>query len=113
MKHNYLILLVLLVFVSCSEYQKAIKSNDSAVKYEVGKKGKYAKAIILFESLGATYRTNPDGEKMYFMFADSYFKQKQYLLSAYQYESYVASFPKSDRIEEAAFTAAKCYDIVS
>ena len=35
------------------------------------------------------------------------------MLSAYQYESYVASFPKSDRIEEAAFTAAKCYDIVS
>ncbi len=105
------------LFISCNEYQKAVKSGDNTVKYEVGKKyyekGKYNKTILLYESIGNAFRTNPKGEDMYYIFADSYYKRKQYLLAAHQYESFVSSYPKSEKIEEAAFLAAKCYNEVS
>lgn len=113
MNRIYGLLVVLLMLTSCNEYQKAIKSKENTQKYDVAIKmyeqQKYTKAIVLFESIGSSYRTKPEGEKMYFMFADSYYQKKQYLLAGYQFEAYVSSFPKSTRVEEAAFLSSKCY----
>lgn len=116
-KQFTLVFLLFLVLTSCSEYQKAVKSKDNDTKFKVGtqyyEKGKYAKTILLFESMGGAYRSHPDGEKMYYMFGDSYYKKKQYLLAAYQYETFVASFPKSEKLEECAYLSAKCYTFLS
>lgn len=116
-KQFVLIFVLFLMLTSCSEYQKAVKSKDNDTKFKVGtqyyEKGKYAKTILLFESMGGAYRTHPDGEKMYYIFGNSYYNKKQYLLAAYQYETLVSSFPKSEKVEECAFLSAKCYTFLS
>jgi outer membrane protein assembly factor BamD len=105
--------LLMVLFSSCNEYQKAIKSEDVAVKFDVATRkyeaGKYEKAIRLFEQIAPAYRGKPQAEKMFYMFAQSYYKTEQYYLSGYQFESFAALYPKSEKVEEAAFLSAKSY----
>ncbi len=106
-----------MLFYSCSEYQKALKSDDVAVKFEMATKlyesGKYSKAIRIFEIIAPAYRGKPQAEKMFYLFSQSYYKTKQYYLAAYQFESFVSSYPKSEKIEEAAFLGAKSHYMLS
>ena len=111
------LLLVVVFFYSCSDYQKALKSEDVSVKFEMATKlydeGKYAKAIRLFEEIAPAYRGKPQAEKMFYMFSQSYYKTHQYYLAGYQFESFASSYPKSEKVEEAAFLGAKSYSKLS
>ena len=117
MKKYIYIVLIILGFSSCSEYQKAIKSEDLTVKFDEAsklyEKGKYYKALTLFEQMAPSFRGKPEAEKMFYMFSQSYYKTKQYYLSGYQFESFAAGFPKSDNIEEASYLGAKSYTMLS
>ncbi len=117
MKKFLSVLLIVFVFASCSQYQKAIKSEDAGVKFNEAvrqyDKGKYNKAIRLFEMIAPTYRGKPAAEKMFYLFAQSYYKTEQYYLAGYQFESFVSSYPKSEKVEEAAFLGAKSYSMLS
>ena len=68
--------------------------------------GEYRKANRLLEQIIPKYRGKPQAQRIIFFFAESYFQIKSYNLAAYQYENFVKSFPKSDRIQEASFKAA-------
>jgi outer membrane protein assembly factor BamD len=111
-----LFLLVVLV-ISCGEYQKALKTEDVAVKFEMATKlydtGKYNDAIRLIEQIAPAYRGKPQAEKLFYMFSQSYYKTKQYYLAAYQFESFVSGYPKSEKAEEAAYLGAKCFSMLS
>ena len=117
MKKFIIIVLIVVGFSSCNEYQKALKTEDVAVKFEEATKqyesGKYSKAIRLFEQIAPSYRGKPQAEKMFYMFSQSYYKTKQYYLSGYQFESFAAGYPKSDKIEEASYLGAKSYSMLS
>jgi outer membrane protein assembly factor BamD len=111
-----LFLLVVLV-TSCGEYQRALKSEDVAVKFEMATRlydtGKYNDAIRLIEQIAPAYRGKPQAEKLFYMFSQSYYKTKQYYLAAYQFESFVSGYPKSEKAEEAAYLGAKCFSMLS
>jgi outer membrane protein assembly factor BamD len=47
------------------------------------------------------------------MFAQSYYKTKQYYLAGYQFESFVSGYPKSEKIQESAYLGAKSYSMLS
>lgn len=117
MKKIISLLLLVAFFCSCSEYQKALKSEDFAAKYKLAdtlyKQQKYSKAIRLFEQVVPQYRGKPQGEKVIYMFAQSYYKTKQYYLGAYQFESFVSGYPKSEKVQEAAYLGAICYTKLS
>ncbi len=117
MKKFISIVLILVVFSSCSEFQKALKSEDIAVKFDVAtkqyEKGKYEKAIRLFEQIAPSYRGKPQAEKMFFMYAQSFYKTKQFYSAGYQFESFVSSYPKSQKIEEASYLGAFCFSKLS
>lgn len=117
MKKIVSLLLFVILFSSCSEYQKALKKDDVAVKFEMGTKlydaGNYTKAIRLFEQIAPAYRGKPQAEKLFYMFAQSYYKTKQYYLAGYQFESFVSAYPKSEKVQEAAFLGAKSYSMLS
>jgi outer membrane protein assembly factor BamD len=117
MKKIVSLLLFVILFSSCSEYQKALKNEDVAIKFEMGTKlydaGEYTKAIRLFEQIAPAYRGKPQAEKLFYMFAQSYFKTKQYYLAGYQFESFVSGYPKSEKIQEAAYLGAKSYSMLS
>ena len=108
-----LILLLGLTSVSCSDYQKLLNSDDTPTKYKEAEvyynNGEYRKANSLLEQILPKYRGKPQAQRVIFFFADSYFQTKSYYLAAYQYENFVKTFPKSDRVQEATFKAAKSY----
>ena len=113
MKKIVSLLIVVVLFCSCSDYQKALKNEDVAAKFEIATKmyeaGKYSKAIRLFEQLAPTYRGKPQAEKLFYMFSQSYYKTKQYYLAGYQFESFVSGYPRSEKVQEAAFLGAYSY----
>lgn len=117
MKKFISILLILVVFSSCSEFQKALKSEDIGVKFDVAtrqyEKGNYSKAIRLFEQIAPSYRGKPQAEKMFYMYAQSFYKTKQYYSAGYQFESFVSSYPKSEKKEESAYLAAISFSKLS
>ena len=47
------------------------------------------------------------------MYSQSYFKTKQYYSSGYQFESFVTSYPKSEKVEEASYLGALSYTKLS
>ena len=109
--------LLVVLLSSCSEYQKALKSEDVAVKFDMATKlydtEKYDDAIRLIEQIAPTYRGKPQAEKLFYMFSQSYYKTKQYYLASYQFESFVSGYPKSEKVEEASYLGAKSLAIQS
>lgn len=111
------ILLAILTLSSCSQYQKALKSDDVEFKTKVFtaqiEKKKYSKAIRLFEQYATSYRGKPQGESAFFNYAKALYATKQYISAAYQFESFASSYPKSVNAEEASFFGAESYSKVS
>lgn len=113
MKKLVYILLAVLVFNSCSDFQKVMKSEDIALKFKTGEElynnGKYSKANRLFEQIVPKYRGKPQAEKLMYLHAMCFYKLEQYYLSGYRFEQFVSSYPKSEKVEEAAYLSAKSY----
>lgn len=117
MKKTLLFAIISIFLGSCSPFQKALKSEDSAVKYveaeKLYNKGKLNKAIQLFEQLQSSYKGKPQAEKMFYMYSQSLYKTKQYYAAGYQFEKFASSYPKSEKLEEAAYLGAFCYSKLS
>lgn len=113
MKNLFYILITFLVFTSCSDYQKALKSEDVAVKFKMGEQlyneGKFNKASRLFEQILPAYRGKPQAEKLMFLDADCYFQTGQEYLAGYKFERFASSYPKSEKVEEAYYKSAISY----
>ncbi len=120
MKKAILLAAVLMLTVSCGEYQELLKSDDSGKKYsyaeelyneaqESGDKRKYRKALRLFEQIVPEYRGKPQGEKLSFLFANTYYELGDYYLSSYEFERFQQSYPNSEKVEEAAFKKARSF----
>ena len=117
MKKIFALFAAVVFLSSCSEYQKALKSEDVAVKFVSATKmydaKKYGKAIRLFEQIAPAYKGKPQAERMFYMYSQSLYKTEQYYLAGYQFESFVSSYPKSEKIEEASFLGAKSFTFLS
>ena len=113
MKNLFYILITFTVLSSCSEYQKALKSEDIATKFKMGeelyKEGKFAKANKLFALIVPNYRGKPQAEKLMYLYSNSFYQMKDYYVAGYQFERFASSYPKSEKLEEASFISAKSY----
>ena len=106
------------ILLSCNEYQKLLNSTDNDTdKYNAAEKyyndGEFRRANALIEQLIPSYRGKPQGERLVFFFADSYFQIKLYYSAAIQFENFIKSYPNSQRIQEAYFMEAKSYYMLS
>lgn len=117
MKKLFYILTLTLVFTSCSKYQRALKSEDLSEKFTVGAEmyeaGKYNKANRIFVQIVPKYRGRPQAEKLMYMYSKTFYFNKEYYTANYQMERFVNSYPKSEKVEEIAFLAAKSYYNIS
>tara|TARA_R110002050_G_scaffold74772_5_gene160223 strand:+ start:35816 stop:36643 length:828 start_codon:yes stop_codon:yes gene_type:complete len=117
MKNLFYILITFTVLSSCSEYQKALKSEDIATKFKMGeelyKEGKFAKANKLFALIVPNYRGKPQAEKLMYLYSNSFYQMKDYYVAGYQFERFASSYPKSEKLEEASFISAKSYYMLS
>lgn len=102
---------------SCSEYQKMLKETDISKKYEFAEKsyqeGDYKKANRILEQVAPQFVGKPQGERVLFFLADSYFKIGDYNFAGYQFERFLKSYPRSDKAGEASFLGAKSYYMLS
>ncbi|MDA0176879.1 MULTISPECIES: outer membrane protein assembly factor BamD [Mesoflavibacter] len=117
MKHLIYILVALVFFNSCSEYQKVLKSEDIAAKFQLGEQlyneGKYTKANRLFEQIVPAYRGKPQAEKLMFLYADTYYQTGEEYLAGYQFERFTSAYPRSEKLEEAYYKSAMSYAALS
>ena len=90
---NYLVVVLLFLILGCSDYQKALKSEDPGVKNKLAQSlyedGKYRKAAQLYEQLKASYRGKPQAERIIFFYANALLETKNYILAAYEFETFV------------------------
>ena len=114
----FIIVFLSSILLSCNEYQKLLNSTDNNTdKYNAAEKyyndGEFRRANALIEQLIPSYRGKPQGERLVFFFADSYFQTKLYYSAAIQFENFIKSYPNSQRIQEAYFMEAKSYYMLS
>ena len=112
---KYILLSVLLL--SCNTYQKLLNSKETAPKLKAAQKyyddGEYRRANRLYEQIIPSYRGKPQAQRLIYFFANSHYQMGNYILAAYQFESFVKSFPRSEKLVEANFMIAKCYYMLS
>jgi len=108
----FIVLILSTVIMSCSPYQKLLKSSDNEVKYtkalEYYEKGNYKPAQQLFEQIQAFFKGTEKAEKISYYTANCYYKQKDYVLAGYYYKSFSTNFSTSIYAEEALYLSAYC-----
>lgn len=126
MKKFFLLFSLVALTASCSQYQKVLKSKDTALKYRTaeelydeGKSGegnsgrKFRRALRIYEQIVPEYRGTPQGQRVMFLYADTYYELGDYRLSGYQFERFSEVYPESEKAEEAAYKSAKSYYFLS
>lgn len=111
MKHLVYIITIAIGLSSCSEYQRVFRKDDIAPKFALGEKlyneGKIKKAQNLFAQIVPNYRGKPGAEKLMYMYGNTFYLQEDWSTSAYQLERFTKAYPRSEKLEEMAFKAAK------
>lgn len=110
---SLLIVITAGTLLSCSNYQKLMRSDDAAKKYSAAdslyKIGKYKKALGLMEQIVPVYRGKPQAEPLMFRYANTFYNLEDFYLAGYQFERFVISYPKSDSVEIASYRSARSY----
>ncbi|MFH0895941.1 MAG: outer membrane protein assembly factor BamD [Bacteroidota bacterium] len=111
---KYVITLVLaLSLVSCSKYDKLLKSTDYPKKYEVAMKyygeKDYFRALQLFDDLYVYYRGTERLKDVMYYLAYCYYNKEDYIMASYYFKEFTKVYPTEPRAEESAFRNAYCY----
>ena len=109
--------LLFLFITSCGPYQKALKSEDTKLKYDLAEayydEGDYRRAKGLFEQLKPLYRGKPQSERITYFYANCLLNTRSYITAAFEFESFTKAFPRSDKLEEAYYLIAYAYAEIS
>ncbi|MDX1543211.1 MAG: outer membrane protein assembly factor BamD [Christiangramia sp.] len=120
MKKGILVLGMLLLTLSCSEYQKLLKSDETAAKYSTAEQlynegkaedsnKKLRKSLRLLEQIEPQFRGKPQGQRVVFLLADTYYQLGDYYLSPFQFERFLQLYPDSEKAEEASYKRAASF----
>tara|TARA_B100000941_G_scaffold285998_2_gene258864 strand:+ start:783 stop:1577 length:795 start_codon:yes stop_codon:yes gene_type:complete len=106
-----------ILFYSCSDYQKLLNNGSTIEKNNAANKlyesGDYRKALNLYVQLVNEFKGKPQHQRLVFFLADCYFQTRDYYLASYQYENFIKSYPKSNRVIEATYMQAKSQYMLS
>jgi outer membrane protein assembly factor BamD len=115
---TYLLLFIVVsLLISCSEYQKLLKSDNYPLKLEKAREyynsEDYYRAMTLLDELGTIYRASSEAEEITYLLAKCHYAQHEYTLAAYYFKRFSASYPNSSNTEEADFNAAYCFYLIA
>jgi len=74
---------------------------------------KFSEAAEAFETVVSIGRGTDIGQEAQYLLAETYFKDKRYMLSSAEYERYVLFYPNSPKREEVDFKIGKSYYYMS
>ncbi|WP_184550060.1 outer membrane protein assembly factor BamD [Mucilaginibacter sp. FT3.2] len=106
--------LLIITLGSCkSKYEKLKASNDYAKKYQEAikyyNKQEYEKALGLFDVLVERYRGRSAAEDLFYYYAFTNYKLKDYTSARFHFKTFADTYPSSPRAEECRFFSAYCY----
>ncbi|MEM1044289.1 MAG: outer membrane protein assembly factor BamD [Bacteroidota bacterium] len=112
LRRSALLLLLAALAAGCSSGNR-VASDTPEAAFEKGlelyERGKYDRAIEYFQHVFDFGRTNPRAGDAQFYLAQSYFKTKQYLLSANEFTRFVELYRTDERVEEGEYLRAMSY----
>ena len=113
----FIISLGVLLFCSCSGYNKLLKSTDYELKktkaLEFYAEKKYVKTTELLRMILPRYRATEEGEELNWINARSYYGMKDYMMAGSQFKIFIDMYPFSKYTEEAYYYAAYCDYLLS
>jgi len=113
-KTTYIIIISLVVVLlgSCNRFTQLQKKGTPEEKYNASmkyyEKGDYFHALQLFDELIVLYRGTKKSERIYYLYAMSHYKEKDYILASYHFKYFAKTFPKSPFAEECLYLSAYC-----
>jgi len=109
---SYILLILLVLLASCSEFDKLMKSSDYDLKKakarEYFEAGKYARATELLAQLLPRFRGTEEAEDLNWMNAQSFYLMKDYYSAGAYFKGYTDQYPFGKYTEEAYFMGAFC-----
>lgn len=110
---EYILLLVTMTFLSCKDAQYVVRQTDKNLKYSYAQnwymKGKYLEAIPVIENIMPLFKGTDTSSNLYFMLADCYFQNKEFMVAAYHFKTFRELYPRSYKAEVATYKIAECY----
>ena len=100
-------MMIAVLFSSCGEYNKILKSTDYELKYSYAKKyfnmKEFTKSATLLEELVPIYQGTASAEESLYLLAQSYYGQKDYLTASQYFNTYYTTYPKGEYTELARY----------
>ena len=117
MKKLLFVLVIIPLLISCSQYQKLLKSTDYELKYtkamEYYEAEDFMRAATLFNELQSIYRGTDKSEVISFTYSKCLYGLSDYIMAGHYFRQFYKTFPSSDYAEECQFMSAYCYYMVS
>jgi len=106
-------LFLFIIALSCSQYEKVLKSEDVNYKYtktfEYYNKGDYVKAGTLFEQLAPLTRGTRRADSVFFYQAMTQYKLNDFIIAGHYFNQFTRYYENSQFIQEASYMEAYCY----
>ena len=113
MKNIFLYIILLTTLLSCSNYQKILKSDDINFKYDQAikyyKDADFNRALPIFAELLPLFRGTTRAEELAYYYAYTHYSTGDYLMASYLFNKYIINFPRSTHAEESKFMIAFCH----
>jgi len=113
----YIISFIILLSCSCTGYNKLLKSTDFELKktkaIEFYAEAKYVKTTELLRQILPRYRATEEGEELNWMYAQSFYGMKDYMMAGSQFKIFVDMFPFGRYAEDAYYYSAYCDYLLS
>ena len=96
-------MMIAVLFSSCGEYNKILKSTDYELKYSYAKKyfnkKEFSKSATLLDELVTIFKGTANAEESLYLLAQSYYGQKDYLTASQYFNTYYTTYPKGEYTE--------------
>ncbi|MDH6534903.1 outer membrane protein assembly factor BamD [Parabacteroides sp. 52] len=106
-KKLFFLMMMTVLFASCGEYNKILKSTDLELKYSYAKKyfnaKQYNKSATLLEELYTVFKGTAYAEESLYLLAQSYYGQKDYQTASQYFEVYYNTYTRGEFTELARF----------
>ncbi len=113
MKKGIVFLLIAMMFASCGEYNKILKSSDYEMKYDFAKRyyseKKYSKAATLLEDVVPMFKGTEKAEEALYLLAQCYFESKDYQTAGQYFSTYYNNYPRGEYAELARYYSGYGY----
>lgn len=107
------ILAVIFIAAGCSSSEKKIDTDDPNKAFESAKRKfdhkDYVDAIDELSLMKIRFSGSGIDDKIQFYIAESYYMQKEYIFSEYEYRNFIKDFPSSTYLPDARFKLGMTY----